>query len=279
MRNNNIKKISKINKLFRTKVLNRPPELVGSNIIFTYHGLSINPKKNCVEQNIFLSQVEWIKDNYTVVSLSNLVDNHLSCENTLENFAAITFDDGYVNFLELAVPILEEFNCKATLFVPSGKVGQYNDWDLGRPDFRKMPIMNFSQIQSLPDDLVDIGSHGISHQPLTLLSPAEVEDEITNSKKNLEEKTGRNVDFFSFPYGIFPRTQNITWSKPLSQYKGACTSRWGRSNHCDNRFSLKRVSISELDSMDDFYDKAYGFYDWLEHKERIGALVKKLTCG
>ena len=79
-------------------------------------------------------------------------------------------EDDIVNFLDFAFPQLAHYGLHATVFVPSGKVGHYNDWDERAADFIKMPIMSYQHLRQLPPDRVEIGSHGISHSRLDQLA-------------------------------------------------------------------------------------------------------------
>jgi len=195
------------------------------------------------------------------------------------NLASITFDDGYVNFAELALPILDEYDCHSTIFIPSGKVGHYNDWDEYNSDFNKMQIMSYDQLIRLKKDRLEIGSHGISHTPLNTLSHEEILKEIIYSKNELEQKLGIEVNLFSFPYGIYPvgSSPNFFRYKDVVQstYRGACTSWWGRHNKSQNIFRLMRVGIWDSDNLETFIDKLVGAYDWIILKEKLGCFIKQ----
>ena len=256
---------------------------IGQRVVVMYHGVSRSPQFNCITQDLLREQISCLKKRYSVVPLSTLVENLISLSPPNQSdFAAITFDDGYVNFAELALPVLQEYSCHATVFVPTGKVGSYNDWDEGMSGFHKMAIMSYRILRQLPEDFVEIGSHGISHVPLDHLPPNESEREIVESRLEIEQNIARPVQFFAFPFGAYPLGKKFTsYDKKghfLGGYGAACTSWWGRFNSKNDIYRLRRIGIWDSDSLTDFISKLDGYYDWLEGKERIGRFFKMMRC-
>lgn len=251
-------------------------------IILLYHGISRRPQFNCVAQDLFKDQISWIKGKYSVVPLVEMVESLRFPNRYKSNLASITFDDGYVNFAELAVPVLKEFDCHATVFVPSGKVGGFNDWDKEGSRFYKMAIMSFEQLRELPERLVEVGSHGISHNGLDQLSFDEFTQEIVESRLRIEDGVGRAVRFFAYPFGIYPFKNLSKYygnsAESLRPYVGACVARWGRYNSLKDIYTLRRVGIWDSDSFEDFVDKLEGNYDWLVIKEKVGRLYKSVRA-
>ncbi len=114
---------------------------------------------------------------------------------------ALTFDDGYANFLTEAAPALAESGAPATVFVVAGRCGQRGDWDRQPPSFRDRALLSWSQIDELNRAGVRFGAHGMTHRSLRGLSPEETREEILNSKRTIEDRTGVEVDCFAYPYG------------------------------------------------------------------------------
>jgi peptidoglycan/xylan/chitin deacetylase (PgdA/CDA1 family) len=262
------------------KIISRDlSRLTGQKVILMYHGISKQPGFNCISTSLFENQLAWVKERYTVVPLSVLVENLVLTGSTSSaNLAAITFDDCYVNFAELALPILQKYNVHATAFMPSGKAGYYNDWDEEMAGFRKMEIMSYDMLRQLPGDVVEIGSHGINHRPLTRMTYSELEKEMVQSRIDIEQNTGRPVSFFAVPFGMYPfkyrhrlyDDQNCI----LGGYRAACGSSWGRFNTFKDIHLLHRITLEDSDTFDDFRDKLNGHYDWLVMKESVGRYYK-----
>jgi peptidoglycan/xylan/chitin deacetylase (PgdA/CDA1 family) len=246
-----------------------------------YHGISKTPKSNCITVSTFHEQLSWLKEKYTVVPLSvlvNAIKEPLS--GNPSDLASITFDDGYTNFAELALPLLQEYQLHATLFVLAGKIGCYNDWDETMNGFQRMEIMPYSMLSQLPENVVEVGSHGLSHIPLGTQPYEIIEREIVQSRVEIEQNIGRPVKFFAFPFGVYPFKYRSklydTMNNFIGGYSAACTSWWGRYNALKDINMLRRITIWDSDSFADFRDKLQGSYDWLEKKERIGRYYKIL---
>lgn len=279
-----IKAISRLLKPLSniTKKILHPRE--GQRAILMYHGVSKSPKFNCVTQSLLREQISWLKEKYFVVPLNTLIES-LNSDSFMahSNLASITFDDGYNSFAELALPVLQALNCHATVFIPSGKAGSYNDWDENVSSLNKMEIMSYETLRQLPKEFVGIGSHGISHISFDGLSIREIERELVESRLEIEQNISRPVQFFAFPFGFYPfkykhRLYDDKTKLFLGGYKAACTTWWGRYNSLKDINMLRRIGIWDSDSFDDFTDKLNGYYDWLEGKERIGMFLKTIAA-
>jgi peptidoglycan/xylan/chitin deacetylase (PgdA/CDA1 family) len=116
---------------------------------------------------------------------------------TGKGLVGLTFDDGYTDFAEHALPVLRRYGFGATVFVIAGRLGGDNGWDPAGP---RKPLMDASQVRSLADAGIEIGSHGLRHVPLPA-APATLAEEIEHSRDILQDVTGQPVAGFCYPYG------------------------------------------------------------------------------
>jgi len=118
-------------------------------------------------------------------------------------WAGISFDDAYESIWDNAVPVLQRLRIPFTVFVPTGSLGLRPGWvHSDRHPFWHEKVMTPERIRELAGlPGVTLGSHTVSHPRLTRLSPAEAERELKDSKRALEDLTGRPVDLLSFPHG------------------------------------------------------------------------------
>lgn len=98
--------------------------------ILCYHGVTIqksygieNYSRKHIPHAIFKKQLNIIKNSCQVISMDDIIDIYKNKINIKDNLTAITFDDGFKNNIEIALPILEEFNFGATLYITSGLIG------------------------------------------------------------------------------------------------------------------------------------------------------------
>ena len=113
----------------------------------------------------------------------------------------VTFDDGYANNAEIAFPILRGLGIKANIFLVVETIGSHNAWHdpESEPWQRMLDWKLILEMQS--SGLVEFGSHTMRHRNLLALSSEEIRWEAAESKKRLEERLGREVLAFAYPYG------------------------------------------------------------------------------
>jgi hypothetical protein len=113
----------------------------------------------------------------------------------------VTFDDGCRSFYQLALPILSDYDFKVTLFPVAGYLGRSSTWDI-LPSF---PHLSSTEVREISDLGHEIGSHTLTHPDLTFLNKADLLTELKDSKKLLEDITGKPVTALSFPFGSWTR--------------------------------------------------------------------------
>ena len=130
------------------------------------------------------------------VSVAELLRAHAAGQST--GLVALTFDDGYTDFLTAAVPLLYRHGCTATVFVLPGMLGGVNDWD---PQGPRRPLLSADGIRAAAAAGMEIGSHGLYHRSLTGTDERLVRAELYDSRRLSAEITGRAPDGFCYPYG------------------------------------------------------------------------------
>jgi peptidoglycan/xylan/chitin deacetylase (PgdA/CDA1 family) len=117
-----------------------------------------------------------------------------------ERVVAVTFDDGYSDFVEQALPILNDLEARATLYAVTGYVGQTAGW-LPFPAERARPLLDWSELRALSASGHEVAPHGHRHLALDTLPPQEVRTEIDRSAAAIAQETGRSASSFSYPFG------------------------------------------------------------------------------
>ncbi|MBX7546760.1 polysaccharide deacetylase family protein [Streptomyces sp. NPDC004232] len=153
---------------------------------------------------------------------------------------ALTFDDGYADFLVNALPVLSRWGCTATLFVLPGRLGGVNDWDPLGP---RKPLLTAAGIRRAAAAGVEIGSHGLTHVDLTRADDAQLRHETAESRSRLEQLTGTGVTGFCYPYGTVDR--RAMEAVRAAGYGYACAIDPGALN---GPHALPRVHVGQNDS-------------------------------
>lgn len=111
-----------------------------------------------------------------------------------------TFDDGYADVAERALPVLRGHGFGAAVFVVTGHIGGDNSWDRDRGSGQQR-LMTADQIREWAARGIEFGAHGRTHSDLTTLSGHRLEREIRGSQDDLAAITGLPVRSFAYPYG------------------------------------------------------------------------------
>src|SRR3972149_2982228 len=99
-------------------------------LLLMYHrvvNLESDPPSLCVSPSNFTEQLEFLKKFCHPVSLQQLVKS-LDKKGLPRRAIAVTFDDGYVDNLYNAKPLLESFDIPATVFLTTGYIGQNHEF-------------------------------------------------------------------------------------------------------------------------------------------------------
>lgn len=169
----------------------------------------------------------------------------------------ITFDDGYQNNLNNALPVLKRNGFTATCYGVSGMLGGCNSWDRNTGIAEK-PLMTIENWRAWLAAGMDVGSHTRTHADLTMLQPEEALQEISESKRELEEALTCEVRHFCYPYGRFSAAHCRMVQQ--SGYATATTTQRGRVQTADDAFALRRVLVARATTLFHFalkVDTAY----------------------
>jgi peptidoglycan/xylan/chitin deacetylase (PgdA/CDA1 family) len=155
--------------------------------------------------------------------------------------AVITFDDGYVDTLEDALPILQKHGFSATCYVISQRTGHYNEWDAASLNVRKS-LMNDEQIRAWHAAGMEVGAHSRTHPRLTSCNDTELQDEIAGSKADLETLLGQPIKQFCYPYGDLD--ERVVAATRQAGFDAATTVQRGRAQAGDDPMLFRRVLVS-----------------------------------
>ncbi|UCD19020.1 MAG: polysaccharide deacetylase family protein [candidate division WOR-3 bacterium] len=110
----------------------------------------------------------------------------------------ITFDDGDRSVYDHAFPILKKYGVRAVVFLAVGYIGMEDSWDLAVLGARSRHLA-WPEIHEMKEWGIEFGSHTMSHRNLTRLTISEMDFELKESKRILEEQLGP-VDCISYPF-------------------------------------------------------------------------------
>ena len=201
-----------------------------------------------VPTSLFDEQMAQLRDlGYTVVGLDAVVDCYLRRRPLPPGATLITFDDGYRDTLEHALPVLKRYRYPAVAFVPVGYVGEPRPLPHEKRVLARgivNPTLDWAGLRELDAEGVRVECHGISHRPLAELPVDEAAREIALSRFRLEEALGRSVQAFAYVKGAEAHYGPVHVSLVRqSGYDLAFTTVSGANGSETDRFRLRRYNV------------------------------------
>ncbi|ACC98799.1 Polysaccharide deacetylase [Elusimicrobium minutum Pei191] len=147
-----------------------------------------------IEAKTFEQHLSLIREKgFNFVSIED-IETHQATKSYLPyKPVVITLDDGWEDNYTYAFPILKKLGVKANIFLSVSQIGTPG-------------MLNWEQVKEMNESgLVSFGSHGLTHKRLRSLTSENVSYEMQNSKKILEEKLGKKVLSFCYPFGAFDK--------------------------------------------------------------------------
>lgn len=196
--------------------------------VLMYHKIGDEKGNDAViSRERFKEHMEYLRRNgYSPLSLDEL-DAYLSGRLELPpKPVVLTFDDGYRDTYEIALPLLKSYGFKSTLFIPAADADRRLSWQ----ELKEMKAAGMA-----------VASHSFSHRDMAPMSPAEQVAEIVKSKEILDSNLGQDTKYFCYPNGSY----NDTTLKVLKEkgFRLAVTIEPGWVKRGDNPLTLKRVWV------------------------------------
>jgi peptidoglycan/xylan/chitin deacetylase (PgdA/CDA1 family) len=232
------------------------PEGNGLRILF-YHRISDDDDELAVTPRAFREQMDHLaSESYRVVDVveaARLLDQGHTPPRTV----GLSFDDGYLDVAEQALPVLAERGFTATVFVATAMTSGWAvfDWYREQP-----PLLGWDEIAELDrEKTLRFEAHSMTHPNLLRLRDSAARQEIHGSKVALEERLGRPVTAFCYPAGLYgPRERALV---AQAGYRVAVTCEPGVNTPTTDRLVLQRRQVDARDSLLDFRAKVGGGHD------------------
>jgi peptidoglycan/xylan/chitin deacetylase (PgdA/CDA1 family) len=186
----------------------------------------------------------FFKRHFRVLSLAEqvaLISSGADAGGTL----SITFDDGYLDNVTAAAPILRKLQLPATFFIATGFIGSHviPPWD---QNLAQQPgWMSWDDVRSLVAQGFEIGGHGHGHIDMGCADANSVRQDLETAQRILAKEIGHTSRLFAYPFG--GRNNLSARSRELVRQAGfsCCAACYGGLNPAiPDPFSLQRVGIA-----------------------------------
>lgn len=201
-----------------------------------------------VSKESFEKQLRFLKEKYNVISFKELISG-----NVPENSVIITFDDGFRDNYENAFPLLKKYSLKAAIFpissVIDGKAFADDHFSYSKVKDKKAAAgmyLSWKQLREMSAAGIEIGAHTVKHRMLGNLDESAAGKEIADSKKEIENKSGKKVSVFAYPfYGEKSFNQKVKNLVKKADFRAAVTTVYGLNDSETDLFELRRIAARE----------------------------------
>ncbi|MDB5057779.1 MAG: polysaccharide deacetylase [Chloroflexi bacterium] len=221
--------------------------------ILLYHSVSLHTtpqfRRWAVRPEVFAAHMAYLRGHqYTAITVTQLARAMTERNAALpDRPVVITFDDGLADFYSGALPVLKEYGLTATLYVTTGLVENTSRW-LSPLGEGARTMLTWSQISEIQANDIECGAHSLSHPQLDIVSSAAARAEIMRSKGELEQRLGRQVATFAYPYGYYSAA--VRRYVQEAGFMSACAVKHAMSATDDDRFALARIVVTDTDESD-----------------------------
>ncbi|MEL7497097.1 MAG: polysaccharide deacetylase family protein [Planctomycetota bacterium] len=212
-------------------------------IVLFYHRVADEyPNDWSMTRAEFQQQIEWFEENFEIVDLQEC-QRRIASGNNSRPTLAITFDDGYAENSEFALPLLIERKIPATYFVTTYHTTEQkpfpHDVQRGRP----LPVNSIASLLAMDMAGIEIAAHSRTHPDIgSITDPRQLVDEVIASSIEMESLIGRKIRYFAFPFGQPCNLHRDVFAMlKEAGFLGVCSAYGGWNEIGEDPFHLQRI--------------------------------------
>lgn len=206
--------------------------------VLMYHRFRDTPRDPfSVRPEEFASQMRWLAQHQLAISPDDFVA-FLDGNRALPSGSVlVSIDDGFLDFLSEAVPIMKRYGIPGICFIPVADVGDSEH-------------VSWAELAALAASGIEVGSHSYNHVSLGHLAEIEVADQLRRSRTELEQRLKHPVRMFAYPYGTRADHNSSTRNalRKVGYTLGFVTQHGAVAPDCD-RFTIPRIKVEGGESM------------------------------
>jgi peptidoglycan/xylan/chitin deacetylase (PgdA/CDA1 family) len=211
-----------------------------------------------VQPELFERHIRFLTEHYVCISLTEALQRLR--QGRYRNEVVVTFDDGYLDNLQYAFPILEHYKVPATFFITTEFADQKKRHSRYKSTQNRLHL-NWEELLKLAQNpLVEIGSHTCSHPFLPRIPPDQMHTEVCVSFELLQLQLGLKPQFFCYPSGDYGKRE--LEYLPQTPYLGAVTVSPGVNRKSTPVYQLRRTEVTDKDSPFVLWLKLTGAFDF-----------------
>ena len=201
--NSNSRNPSRVRRLLQAAYQRFVPRPAGRTVVLCYH--SVRPHtlmEYSTHLEVFERHLEWLAEHCQVVDFAEVQK-----PSGPRPRVCLTFDDGYVDNLEYALPLLQKYGLKAHFFITTGYLERdpvalgWVQQTYGMTLGQIQPI-DWAALHQLQQAGMPIGAHTHTHRRLKDLPSSEQKVELERSKLLLEDRLAIPINTMAYPFGL-----------------------------------------------------------------------------
>ena len=159
------------------------------------------PNEWTIGRSRFTDHLDHFQSEFDLISLAEL-QHRIGQKQCHRLGLAVTFDDGYADNLDFAIPELLRRDIPVCYFVCSGHVEHQRPFRHDVDQRQPLPVHTVRQIRELADAGIEIGSHTVDHVDCGSVTDLDLLlRQIGDDRRRLEDWIGGPVRHFAFPFG------------------------------------------------------------------------------
>lgn len=171
--------------------------------VLMYHEITTSPfgsARLAVSPKSFTDQIGYLHDaGFASVTAGDVAAAAAGEQELPPRPIALTFDDGFADFHNVALPVLQKYGFTATVFVTTGWIRDAHHRSSSAPG----PMLSWSQLSDLVGTGIEVAAHSHQHPQLDQLVSSAAREELTTSKHVLEDRLAMAIPGMAYPFGYY----------------------------------------------------------------------------
>jgi peptidoglycan/xylan/chitin deacetylase (PgdA/CDA1 family) len=191
---------------------------------------------------LFRRHVNWMRRHFELVSLDE-AQRRVRAARNARPCVSITFDDGYAENCDRALPWLIEERVPCTYFVTSWNLLERQPFPHDRANGHHFPPNSIDELRHLAAAGIEIGAHSRTHANIgAIRDPDVLYDEVAACGDELRHALGLPIRYFAFPFGMHKHMQPAAFALARrAGYEAVCSAYGGYNYPGDDPFHLQRI--------------------------------------
>ena len=245
-------------------------------VTLCYHSIHPTKEFSSTDPRTFDLHLDWLKRNCEVIPFRRVWEA-AHRRDASRPAVAITFDDGYADNFQYALPLLAKHGLSATFFLTAGLIEKdpaviERFRMLRRSTATDVQPLEWSEIREMMRCGMEFGAHTCTHPNLARLHGNALQRELTESKQIIEQRLGQEMESMAYPFGKpgeFYTAETVEAVRAAGyRYSAAVLFRNVRVS--DSPLEIPRFFVAR-DSVESLRQKMHGWWDFVAWWQERGA--------